>query len=118
MEKGIIRRAAVLLILDFIRALDRAKQQGRRLGFGLAGQSRQDIMRILQYVADVDNDGLVKQHAKDVVESLQNWEMASFVADSRDLGATTLTKLAGLSVNPDLSSRAELGSRPRIEEIE
>lgn len=116
MEKGILRRAAVLLILDFVRALDKAKQERRRLGFSLAGQSREDIMRILQYVADVDNDGLVKQHARDVVESLQNWEMASFVPDSRDLGGPTLTKLAGLSVNPDLSQRS--GSGPRIEEIE
>lgn len=116
MEKGILRRAAVLLILDFVRALDKAKQERRRLGFSLAGQSREDIMRILQYVADVDNDGLVKQHAKDVVESLQNWEMASIVPDRQDLGGATLTKLAGLSVNPDLSPRS--GSRPRIEEIE
>ncbi|KAH8907326.1 hypothetical protein BR93DRAFT_951497 [Coniochaeta sp. PMI_546] len=119
-EKGILRRAAVLLILDFVRALDKAKQERRRLGFSLTGQSREDIMRILQYVADVDNDGLVKQHAKDVVESLQNWEMASFVPDSRDLPGPTLTKLAGLSVNPELSQRSETwtGPRPRIEEIE
>ncbi|OIW27184.1 hypothetical protein CONLIGDRAFT_416825 [Coniochaeta ligniaria NRRL 30616] len=120
MEKGILRRAAVLLILDFVRALDKAKQERRRLGFSLTGQSREDIMRILEYVADVDNDGLVKQHAKDVVESLQNWEMASFVPDSRDLAGPTLTRLAGLSVNPELSQRSETwtGSRPRIEEIE
>lgn len=115
-EKGILRRAAVLLILDFVLALDKAKQERRRLGFSLTGQSREDIMRILQYVADVDNDGLVKQHARDVVESLQNWEMASFVPDNRELGDVTLTKLAGLSVNPELSQRS--GPRPRIEEIE
>lgn len=115
-EKGILRRSAVLLILDFVRALDKAKQERRRLGFSLTGQSREEIMRILQYVADVDNDGLVKQHARDVVESLQNWEMASFVPDSRELGDVTLTKLAGLSVNPELSQRS--GPRPRIEEIE
>lgn len=114
-EKGILRRAAVLLILDFIRALDTAKQQGRRLGFSLTGPSRDEIMRILEYVAQVDNDGLARQHAKDVVESLQNWEIASFVPDSRVLGGTTLTKLAGLSVNPEISVPS---SRPRIEEIE
>lgn len=120
MEKGILRRGAVLLILDFVRALDKAKQERRRLGFTLTGQSREDITRVLQYVADVDNDGLVKQHAKDVVESLQNWEMSSFVPDSRELEGPTLTKMAGLSVNPELSLRSEAsaGSRPRIEEIE
>jgi len=120
MEKGILRRAAVLLILDFVRALDKAKQERRRLGFSLTGQSREDIMRILQYVAEIDNDGLVKQHARDVVESLHNWEMASFVPDSRDLEGPTVTKLAGLSVNPGLSLRPETSAstRPRIEEIE
>jgi hypothetical protein len=119
-EKGILRRAGVLLVLDFVRALDKAKQERRRLGFSLTGQSREDIMRILQYVADADNDGLVKQHAKDVVESLQNWEMASFVHDRQELEGPTLTGLAGLSVNPGLSLRtgAQAGSRPRIEEVE
>ncbi|KAB5582370.1 hypothetical protein GE09DRAFT_1074675 [Coniochaeta sp. 2T2.1] len=118
-EKGILRRSAVLLILDFVRALDKAKREKRRLGFSLTGQSREDIMRILQYVAEVDNDGLVKQHARDVVESLHNWEMASFVPDSQELGGPTLTRLAGLSVNPELSQRADpFGGRPRIEEIE
>jgi hypothetical protein len=119
-EKGILRRAAVLLILDFVRALDKATQERRRLGFSLAGQSRDDIMRILQYVAEVDNDGLVKQHAQDVVEGLQNWEMASFVPDNRELESPTLTRLAGLTVKPSLSLGADtpMGSRPRIEEIE
>ncbi|KAK3683676.1 hypothetical protein B0T22DRAFT_256384 [Podospora appendiculata] len=117
MEKGILRRSAILLVMSFVRALDKAKQTRRRLGFGLAAQD--DIMRTLRYVAQTDNDGLVQQHARDVLESLQNWQMSSLVTpEVETLGQQTagLTRLAGLAVNPDRS--AALGGRPRIEEIE
>ncbi|KAK3320996.1 hypothetical protein B0T19DRAFT_254994 [Cercophora scortea] len=117
MEKGILRRSAILLVMSFVRALDRAKQTRRRLGFGLAAQ--EDIMRTLRYVAQTDNDGLVQQHARDVLESLQNWQMAGLVTpEVETLGQQTagLTRLAGLEVNPGRS--AALGGRPLIEEIE
>lgn len=117
MEKGILRRAAILLILGFVKALDQARQTGRRLGFGLTTQSREDILRILNYVADTDSDGLVRQHSRDVVESLENWEIATLLPENQTQGPT-LTRLAGLSVNPDISSSSGIGNRPRIEEIE
>jgi hypothetical protein len=117
-ENGILRRAAVLLILSFVKALDQAKQTGRRLGFGLTNQSREDILRILNYVADTDNDGLVRQHARDVVESLENWEMSTFMPPEDSTQGPSLTRLAGLSVNPDRSSASGFGTGPRIEEIE
>lgn len=124
-EKGILRRSAVLLILDFVKALDKAKQEGRRLGFGLTGQSREDILRVLEYVAGTDNDGLVRQHAKDVMESLRNWEMGSMIPEGRGLEeGPTLGRLAGLAINPvvDISPGEGHGlgrvGRPRIEEIE
>jgi hypothetical protein len=124
-EKGILRRSAVLLILDFVKALDKAKQEGRKLGFGLTGQSREDILRVLEYVAGTDNDGLVRQHATDVVESLRNWEMGSMIPEGRGLEeGPTLGRLAGLAINPvvDISPGEGHGlgrvGRPRIEEIE
>jgi len=110
-EKGILRRSAVILILGFVTALDKAGQAGRRLGFGLTQPSQDNILRILRYIAATDNDGLVKQHAQDVVETLENWQLSSLLP-KEELQDPAITKLAGLSV---LSENID---RPKIEEIE
>lgn len=123
-EKGILRRAAVLLVLSFVRALETARQVGKTLGFGLA--AREDIMRTLGFVADTDGDGLVRQHARDVVESLDNWDMtrltAKAVKEQTGLGLGSslgLTTLAGLAVHPGASAPVSRGKvKPRIEEVE
>lgn len=119
-ETGILRRAAVLVILAFVRALNKAKEEGRRLGFGLTEESQEDIKRVLSYVAETDNDGLVKQHASDVVETLDNWRLGSLVSQVQEQApGTTLTRLAGLSVDPEGTAFAgRTSSRPRIQEIE
>jgi hypothetical protein len=118
-EKGILRRAAILVILGFVKALDAARESRQSLGFGLTDTSRQDISQTLQYVAATDNDGLVRQHAVDVVESLENWQMASLMPQQQSAGTVPLTRLAGLQVNPDASLVDASGRpRPRIEEIE
>ncbi|ERS96579.1 hypothetical protein HMPREF1624_06786 [Sporothrix schenckii ATCC 58251] len=137
LEKAILRRAAIVLILSFVRALHDAREAGRRLGFGLVQQSQDDMLRILQYVADTDEDGLVKQHAIDVIESLENWKLTSLLAPASE-GSDTLSGvssvgglagLAGLSIDPTnigtstsstsaLPSRQPQPPRPRIEEIE
>ena len=117
LEKGILRRSAILLVLGFVRALDQARQSGRKLGFGIASQD--DIVRVLQYVADTDNDGLVQQHARDVIESLESWDMARLVPEASvptlDAG---LTRLAGLAINPGHGLRPSSMTHPKIEEIE
>ncbi|KAI2632561.1 hypothetical protein GGS26DRAFT_556510 [Hypomontagnella submonticulosa] len=124
-ETGILRRAAIILILHFVKALADARENGRRLGFGLTDASREDIARGLQYVAQTDNDGLVQQHARDVVESLDNWRLGTLMpaaAEVRDnQGSAALTRLAGLNIGAD--SRPNLPSlepnaKPRIEEVE
>ncbi|KAF4980579.1 hypothetical protein FZEAL_3442 [Fusarium zealandicum] len=119
METAILRRAAIINVLSFVRALDSARESGRRLGFGLTNESREDILRTLQYVAGTDNDGLVQQHANDVIESLENWQMASMLPTQSQPSGPGLTRLEGLHVNPsgtlvDASGQA----RPRIEEVE
>lgn len=118
-EAGILRRSAVLVILSFVMALNKAKETGWRVGFGLTPESQEDITRVLQYVAGTDNDGLVRQHAEDVIETLENWSVGSLVSNVRENESATLTKLAGLSVDP---SRVALGgpgnAKPRVEEIE
>lgn len=114
-EKGILRRSAILLIMSFVRALDEARKGGKKLGFGFVGQSLDDVQRILEYVVDTDNDGLVRQHARDVVEGLQTWQLNSLLPSQNE--HTEIQELAGLSINPGLGE-PDSRMRPRIEEIE
>ncbi|KAH6984620.1 hypothetical protein BKA56DRAFT_318010 [Ilyonectria sp. MPI-CAGE-AT-0026] len=119
METAILRRAAILNVLSFVRALDAAKEAGRSLGFGLTNESRDDILRTLRYVAGTDNDGLVQQHAKDVIESLETWQLASMMPSQNLPSGPELTSLAGLHVNPSGTLVDAAGRpRPRIEEVE
>jgi hypothetical protein len=115
-EKGILRRSAILLILSFIKGLDTASKEGKKLGFGLVGKSLEDIQRIVEYVASTDNDGLVKQYSRDVIESLQAWSMNVLIPSQRM--DTELKELAGLSITPRGVEDASGNFRPRIEEIE
>jgi len=122
-EKGILRRAAVLFVLSFVRALEEARRQGKQLGFGFGREAQEDVMRTLRYVAETDNDGLVVQHARDVVESLEAWQVVRLLPvegsqQQQTLGGG-LTKLAGLEVNPEMPTPlGDAKPRPRIEEIE
>lgn len=118
MEYGILRRAAILVIFSFVRALHQARESSRSLGFGLTDSSREDIQRTLTYVAETDNDGLVQQHARDVVESLQNWDAGSLLPQPTETSTGGLARLAGLSVNPEAGIHASKQPRPRIEEVE
>lgn len=115
-EKGILRRAAVVLVMSFVKALDRAREEGKRLGFGFGAAAQEDVVRTLGYVAQTDGDGLVRQHAVDVMESLESWKMRELVPRERGLEEEGLTRLAGLEINPGRTDM--LGGRPRIEEIE
>lgn len=119
MENAILRRAAILFTLAFVKALQNANDSGRSLGFGLTDGSREDISRTLQYVAATDSDGLVQQHAQDVIESLENWQMASLIVPQREAGNSGLERLAGLNINARGNLFDTLGRpRPRIEEVE
>ncbi|KAI1452283.1 hypothetical protein F4805DRAFT_40795 [Annulohypoxylon moriforme] len=125
-ETGILRRAGIILIHHVVKALADARESGRRLGFALADASRADIARSLEYVAQTDNDGLVRQHASDVVESLRNLQLSALVPAVSEIrgdgdGPAALTRIAGLDIG--LDSRPSLpalepGVRPKIEEIE
>ncbi|KAL3960288.1 hypothetical protein ACCO45_005405 [Purpureocillium lilacinum] len=118
-EAGILRRAAVVVILNFVKALNDAKESNKSLGFGLTGDSRKDIHTTLEYVAQTDNDGLVQQHARDVAESLENWGIGSLLPSQGETTAPGLTQLAGLRINADGNLVDASGRpRPRIEEVE
>jgi hypothetical protein len=113
-EKGILRRAAILLIMSFVKALDSARAEGKKLGFGLVGQSLDDVMRILTYVEQADNDGLVRQQAADVIEGLRSWQINALIPPREPI---EIRALAGLSISPSIVENTN-GIRPRIEEIE
>lgn len=123
-EKGILRRSAILLVMNFVRALDKARSEGKKLGFGFVGQSLDDMTRILKYVQGADNDGLVRQHARDVIEGIESWQLNSLIPTSNtggggiidNLSVSGIGNLAGLNITP--VSRNSNVARPRIEEIE
>ena len=115
-EKGILRRAAILLIMSFVRAMDAARSEGKKLAFGFAGQSLEDVQRILEYVEASDNDGLVRQHARDVIEGLRAWQINALLPTQRE--QTEIQELAGLSIHPRGDENSIGRVRPRIEEVE
>lgn len=126
-EAGILRRSAVAAVLSFVRALADARDRGRRLGFGLTDPSRGDIARVLRFVEQTDNDGLVKHNAREAAESLENWELTTLLPEATKSSGpgSTLTRIAGLDISaPSLPSLQQEGSgseskgRPLIEEIE
>ena len=122
MEKAILRRAAIILVLNFVKGLDAARQDNRQLAFGLTDTSRAELMRVLGYISATDNDGLVRQHAEDMIESLESWELMRFLPPEGDSLSSSTRNLEGLYVDPlrQLSGGggANVSGRPRIEEIE
>ncbi|KAK0107683.1 hypothetical protein ONS96_003484 [Cadophora gregata f. sp. sojae] len=115
-EKGILRRAAILLIMNFVKALDSARSEGKKLGFGFVGQSLDDVRRVLEYIASTDDDGLVREHAKDVIESLEGWQINALIRPQND--QTDIKELAGLRITPRGVEDTSGHVRPRIEEID
>ncbi|KAE9380315.1 hypothetical protein N431DRAFT_395053 [Stipitochalara longipes BDJ] len=115
-ENGILRRAATLMIMSFVRALDTARTEGKKLAFGFAGQSLEDVQRMLGYVEASDNDGLVRQHARDVIEALRAWQINTLLPPQKE--QTEIQELAGLSIHPRRDQGPSAKPRPRIEEIE
>ncbi|KAK6587000.1 hypothetical protein PZA11_000290 [Diplocarpon coronariae] len=115
-EKGILRRAAMLLLMTFVKALDSARAEGKKLGFGFVGQSLDDVRRIVEYVEGSDGDGLVRQHARDVIEGLEAWQINALIPPQRE--QPPLQELAGLRITPRGVEDSNGRLRARIEEVE
>ncbi|RYC64965.1 hypothetical protein CHU98_g1275 [Xylaria longipes] len=138
LEAGILRRAAVTLVLTFVYALGKARERGSHfdLGSGLgsrkgAGLSfgagfttkEEDVVRILGYVEQTDEDGLVRQHAQDALESLESLRLVQLVPHQQGQNTTPpAVRVAGLDMTrpnlPVLDTDEGRRARPRIEEIE
>ncbi|PGH09769.1 hypothetical protein GX51_00450 [Blastomyces parvus] len=102
-ESAILRRAAVILLLDLVKALDAARESGINLGFGFShydntnnsnnninpsvgfnnDQQRYpnegvignipDILRVLTFVESTETDPIVRGHIRVLIESLEAW---------------------------------------------
>ena len=118
-EDAILRRAAVLLVLGLVRALDAARAAHRPLAYELAGQSLAEVADVLARTAETDADDLVRGHAGEVLEAIETWK-ANAVLDLVGGGENVepvleLETLKGLDVQLDELSTAK---RQRIEEID
>ncbi|EDN02459.1 predicted protein [Histoplasma mississippiense (nom. inval.)] len=98
-ESVILRRAAIILILDLVKALDTARENGINLGFGFSystttnndNQSTDfinpqlrypnqgiignipDILRVLTFVETSETDPIVRGHIRVLIESFEAW---------------------------------------------
>ncbi|KAJ8125216.1 hypothetical protein O1611_g8423 [Lasiodiplodia mahajangana] len=128
LEAGILRRAAVTVVLRFVYALGEARERGgnlsSRLGFGAGFATKEeDVVRVLRYVEQTDEDGLVRQHAKDALESLESLRLVQLVPRQQGQDATpSIVRVAGLDMSrpslPVLDADEGRRGKPRIEEIE
>lgn len=119
-EKAILRRAAALVLLSLLKALDAADEEGRRVGFEFAGENLAEVVTVLGYIEATDSDDLAVGHIKAVIESLEAWQAKTNIRvlqSGADSGPTLVLdgqRLGGLSLNTEVAT----ASRPRIEELE
>ena len=142
-ESAILRRAAVVLLLDLVKALDTARENGSDIGFGFSFTTAQDpsaatdpgsaignvpeILRVVQFVESKETDTIVRGHIRVLVESLENWmenyllwgirASAGQVRDD-ELQFELGDRIAGLDIQPLAEEGNRIGGRPRIEEVE
>ena len=116
-EKAILRRAAVRIVMSLLKALDKAKEEGQQLGFGLAGESLKEVLKVLRYIEATDSDDIVRGHVREAIESLGIWQSKSLLGSGRGYVQPNLGvngRLAGLSMNMEAATLL----LPRIEEVE
>jgi hypothetical protein len=120
-SKGILRRAAVLVIMGLLRALDAALEDGRENSVGLGLRQQEEVERVVKWIKDEDQDELVRDHAGIVVEGLETLRMKKLYNirnEGLQLGKDLELEgnLRGLDIQPSLENKQE--RRMVIEEIE
>ncbi|KAF2631877.1 hypothetical protein BU25DRAFT_135353 [Macroventuria anomochaeta] len=117
-----LRRAAVLVVMGLLRALDEALDAGENSSVGLGMKQQHEVERVLRWVRDEDGDELVRDHAASVVDGLETLRMKTLyrVRDEGmklgpDLGLEG--GLRGLNVRPDIDD-GQGKRRMVVEEIE
>jgi hypothetical protein len=109
-EKAILRRAAALLFMSLIRAMDRSRT------IILNAEKWEHIEKTLAWMGDTDQDELVSGHIRTVLESLDAWKMNSLLESQGELPpGLELRTLRGLDIHPGQDTQ---GKKFKIEEIE
>jgi hypothetical protein len=73
--KGLLRRAAVLVIMGLLKGMDGLREDRRDSAAGLGIKQMGEVERVMRWVGSEDGDGLVRDHAGSVVEGLETWRM-------------------------------------------
>lgn len=121
--KGVLRRAAVLVIMGLLRSLDSLVEDGEESAIGLGMTQQDEVARVLKWVVEEDVDELVRDHAANVLEALDTWRFKKLYRlreGGSGLGADlTLTgNLRGLDVQPELNMGKNAGRKLIVEEME
>ncbi|KAF2706534.1 hypothetical protein K504DRAFT_437161 [Pleomassaria siparia CBS 279.74] len=120
-EKAILRRAAVLVVMGLLRAIDALLEDGKESVVGLGIKQAGEVDRVLKWVRSEDGDELVKSHAENVLEGLETLNMKRLfkfrdqgLGLKADLGLEG--NLRGLNVRPGVGDAQNRGLI--VEEIE
>jgi Required for nuclear transport of RNA pol II C-terminus 1/Required for nuclear transport of RNA pol II C-terminus 2 len=122
-SKAILRRAAALVFLSLLQALDNALEENREGHVGLETGKWAEVEKVLEYVRDMDADGLTREYAGNVLEGLENYRMKR-VVKVRDQGLEEALRprlglegqLRGLEGMPAVDDEGV--RKPKIEEVE
>jgi hypothetical protein len=120
--QGVVRRAAVLVIMGLLRGLAGALESGIEATVGISMAQQEEIERVVRWVGDEDGDALVRDHAATVLEGLETLRMKKMYRVREEglrLGADLGLEgsLRGLDVQPDLTERKD-SRRLLVAEIE
>ena len=120
--KGILRRAAVLVVMGLLKGMDGLLEDGQEDTVGMGSTQMEEVERVMQWAMDEDADGLVRDHASSVVESMDTWRLKKLYR-VRDAGANLGPDLSleghmqGLTVQL-LADRGGRAKKSLVEEIE
>lgn len=121
--KGILRRAAVLVVMGLLRGIDGMFEDGKESVAGMEARQTEEVERVMRWARDEDVDGLVKDHAASVIEGLETWRMKKLYRigdEGLRLGPNLGLDghLRGLSVQPSVEQKDTRRKGLIVEEIE
>ncbi|MCJ1438520.1 hypothetical protein MMC27_007910 [Xylographa pallens] len=117
-EKVILRRAAALLLMSVVRALDQAAEQHQPLGVKFVEEGLGEVSEVLGYLRDMETDEMVKGHEGEVIEGLARWRAKTLLGMNGEGDGGIKFGLDGGLKGLDVSLDRHDGPRPKIEEIE
>jgi len=115
-----VRRAAVLVVLSLLRAMDASAG----VAVDLDPRRWQDVEMGMKWVSDMDEDDMVKGHAREVLEGLEAWRMKLLLGRGGDEFDLTPRfdlpegRLKGLDVDPRLNGENARPGRPMVVEVD